>query len=97
MRWRLALTAAVVGFGGVCVGFQNLNALRGCGIPTMECFALRLAAAVLCAAFAAIQVQMPEAVLFFGKIISGKPMAFAALAAVLLAIPGLIRLRSAIS
>lgn len=97
MKWKLALTAAVVGFGGICVGFQNLNALRGCGIPAMEYFALRLAAAVLCAAFAAIQIQMPKAVLFFGKIISGKPMAFAALAAVLLAIPGLIRLRSAIS
>lgn len=97
MRWKLVLTAAVVGFGGVCVGVQNLNALRGCGIPVMEYFALRLAAALLCAAFAAIQVQTPEAVLFFGKIVSGRPLAFAALSAALLAVPGLIRLCGTIS
>ena len=97
MRWKLVLTAVIVGFGGVCVGVQNLNALRGCGISTAEYFALRLAAAALCAAFTAIQLRTPGNVLFFGKIISERPMIFASLVVALMAIPALIRLHGTIS
>ena len=52
---RLALLSAVMGFGGVCVGLQNLAALEGLGVSRRRYFLTRLLAAALSAGFTWLQ------------------------------------------
>ena len=55
---RLCLLGALCGFGGLCIGAQNLSALAGCGVRPRTYFAIRLAAAVLCAVFVGAQTRL---------------------------------------
>ncbi len=47
----LPLLGAVIGFGGICAGCQNLSALRPLGISPQMYFAAKAAQAALCALF----------------------------------------------
>ena len=53
-EWALPLLGAVIGFGGVCAGCQNLAVLRPLGIPAPLYFAAKLIHASLCALFARV-------------------------------------------
>lgn len=91
---RLMLLAAMCGFGGVCMGMQNLSALRGCGMRAADFFALRLLAAWLGTLFAALQLCLPGPA---APARPASPLALSALAAAALAVPVLIRLRKSIN
>lgn len=60
-RTRMLLLAALCGFGGVCVGLQNLAILREAGMKTVQYFAARLLAASLCALLTAAQLHAQQA------------------------------------
>ena len=51
-KWTLPLLGAIIGFGGLCAGFQNLAALKPLGIPAPMYFAAKIIHASLCAVFA---------------------------------------------
>ena len=87
---RLALLSAMCGFGGACVGAQNLAALKGCGLSPAAYFALRAVAAAVSAALTLAQLRLP--VLLSGRA-APPPMPAASLAAVALAVPVLRALR----
>lgn len=86
---KVALLAAMTGFGGVCIGAQNLAALRSCGVSAAAYFALRLAAAALSALFAWLQLRLPAV----AAPVPPAPLPAAALAAAILAAPVVIKLR----
>ena len=91
---KLLLLSAMIGFGGVCIGAQNLAALAGCGVKAGEYFALRLLAAAIGAGLTWAQLRLPP---------NGMPAAVhaplpvSALAVAALAVPVLLRLRLNIS
>lgn len=59
----LTLLGAVIGFGGVCAGVQNLSALKPLGIPPQMYFAAKLIhaslTALLCRALCDLPIRMP--------------------------------------
>ena len=48
-EWLLPLLGAVIGFGGVCAGCQNLSALKPLNIPPGMYFSAKAAQAAICA------------------------------------------------
>lgn len=52
VRWSIFAQGAALGFGGMCIAVQNLDALRGCGVRVADYFAVKLSAAAIfaCAA-----------------------------------------------
>ena len=91
---RLVALSALCGFGGVCVGVQNRAVLKGCGMRSASFWALRLIAAALNAALTAAQLRLlpPKA-----SVPALDPLRTAALAAAILAIPVVVRMRKTIS
>ena len=57
---RMLLLAAVCGFGGACVGLQNLAILRQAGMRPGPYFAIRALAALLCALLTKAQLVLPQ-------------------------------------
>lgn len=87
---RMLLIAALCGFGGGCVGLQNLAVLRDTGLRAGRYFAARLLAAGLCALLTAAQLQLRGA-RFPATDLPALPAS--ALAAALLALPALWTLK----
>lgn len=85
---KLVRLAAVCGFGGVCAILQGLGALRGCGIRAGECFALRLAAGLLCAIWAALLGALGR---IGPPVVRANPLAAAGLCASALVLPVLMK------
>ena len=83
---KLPLLSALCGFGGLCVGLQNLSILGKDGPAPAQYFALRLPAAGLSALFTEAQLRFPMEISLSAEV----PMLpIAALAASLLALTAL--------
>ena len=84
---QLVLLSALIGFGGICIGMQNLSILRDCGIRSIEFYGLRILAAIFSVLIMLAQLHLPwQATLS----IVPNPMALAALVAIFIAIPIII-------
>lgn len=91
------LLAAVCGFGGACVAAQNLDALRGCGIRAGFYVRARLLAAAINAGWMALLIRLAPGGGALLRRVSARPFEAAALAAALLVLPALARMRKSIS
>lgn len=87
---KMLMQGAAIGFGGLCISFQNLDALQPLGIRKGRWFTARCLSAVLFACGCALFMQPyhAKAVISLGQ--PGKVYAFSLLAASIAAIPGLI-------
>ena len=85
---KLTLLSALTGFGGVCIGLQNLAALRDCGIRPREYWAVRAAAAGISAGLMRASLLLER-----GAALRAAPGALpaACLAASMLALPMALR------
>ena len=94
MGEKMILLSILTGFGGVCIGLQNLAALRGCCVTAGEYFSIRGIAVLLSGLMTALQLRIvPSEVVKF----SAKPFEIAALCGVILAIPVLKQMKKSIS
>lgn len=59
LKAPLWASAAVIGFGGVCAGCQNLSALKPVGIPARLYFTVKIMHAALCALYAFAMENVP--------------------------------------
>ena len=91
------LLAAVCGFGGACVAAQNLDALKGCGIRAGYYVRARLLAAAVNAGWMALLTRLAPGGGALLRRASARPFEAAALAAALLVLPALARMRKSIS
>lgn len=89
---RLLIQGAAIGFGGLCIAAQNLDAMRDLGVRAREYFAVRGAAAALIACVSGLLLRSVDSGAE-GFVNGGRSAyAFSLLAAGLLALPGLILL-----
>lgn len=97
-RAKPVLLAAVCGFGGACVAAQNLDALKGCGVRPAPYVGFRLLAAAINAGWMALLTTpgLPGGAAALRRA-GERPFEAAALAAALLALPALARMRKSIS
>lgn len=91
---RLLLLSAMTGFGGACIGAQNLAVLRGLGMKPGIYFALKGLSAVLSVAFMAFQLRLNMDIPITN---SPKVYTCALLCAVIIAIPAIFSLKKSIS
>lgn len=84
---KMLIQGAAIGFGGLCISFQNLDALRTLGLKTSRWLAARCISAVLfaCGSAVLLQTYSGNAVISLGR--PGKVYAFSLLAAFAGAIP----------
>ena len=95
---RLPLLAGMCGFGGACVIAQCLGALRGCGVGAAEYVGLRAAAGAICAGYMALLTRLSAGgATRLALSVRENPFAAAGLAASLLALPALARMKKSIS
>lgn len=88
-KFRTAYVCAAIGFGGLCIGAQNLDVLRAVGVSIKEYLAVRAAAAIIYAGIGLFALRS-EMVFVGGEFnISGK-YSFSLLIAGFLALPGVI-------
>lgn len=90
MPAKLALLSGLTTFGGVCVCAQNLAALAGCGVRAAPFVARRAFAAAMAALLTWAQLRYPPRVFISA---APDPLKVACLAAVLMAIPAIYRLK----
>ena len=88
LRGKMLISGAAIGFGGICVGMQNLDALKPVGAKAKEYFAVRFCAACICACFCAA-ISVTEGSSFASPARSA--YAVSLLTALLIGIPILIR------
>lgn len=87
---KMLLLSTLTGFGGACVCAQNLRSLAGSGIKPAAFLLRRALTAALAAALTAAQLRCEWKI----TVNSGpNPLAMAALCAVLLCLPAILRLR----
>ena len=91
---KISLIAALSGFGGVCIGVQNLRMLRDCGVRPWEFYALRLLAGILSGLMMFAQCRLACCA---APAILPAPFRIAALTAAILAVPAIINLRKSVS
>ena len=87
---RMLLQGAAIGFGGLCIAAQNLDAMRALGVRARDYFAVRGVAAglIACASGLLLRPADSEAEVFANA--GGNAYAFSLLAAGVIALPGLI-------
>lgn len=87
---KMIVQGAAIGFGGLCIGFQNLDVLRSMGVDAKRYFAARGCSAALYAVISALVLHMhaANAVINLGQ--PGKVYACTLLLASAAAIPALI-------
>lgn len=91
---RLLLLSAMMGFGGACIGAQNLAALRGLGLKPGVYFSLKGLSAAISTAFMALQLRLNMDIPITN---SPKVYACALLCAVIIGIPAIFSLKKSIS
>lgn len=97
MDLKLALLAALCGFGGACVAAQNLNVLKGCGIGAAGYVGTRLLGAALSGGYMLLLARLPTLEMgAWSGIAGGNPLTLAALIAAALSVPALIKLKKLI-
>ena len=89
LQGKMLIAGAAIGFGGICVGLQNLDALKPVGAKAKEYFAVRFCAACVCACVCAA-ISAPE--MLKAQPPTTNMYALAMLAALMLAVPILIRI-----
>lgn len=55
---KLIMLSALTGFGGGCIGMQNLMALKDCGLSAVNYFALKVLSAGLAAFYMSLQLRL---------------------------------------
>ena len=87
---KMLIQGVAIGFGGLCLAAQNLDALRGIGVRATEYLAVRGVAAGLLGCVSGIILRAQEAnfAFAFGK--PGLTYAFSLAIAGIFAVPGLI-------
>ena len=87
---KMLIQGVAIGFGGLCIAAQNLDALRGIGVQATECLAVRGVAAGLfgCVSGVILRAQEANFASTFGK--PGLTYAFSLAIAGIFAVPGLI-------
>lgn len=91
---RLLLLSAMTGFGGACIGAQNMAVLKGLGLKTGTYFALKGLSAAVSAAFMALQLRLN---LDIPIINPPKVYVCALLCAVIIGIPAIFSLKKPVS
>lgn len=89
---RMMLQGAAIGFGGLCIAAQNVDALRAIGVRWRDYLGVRAIAAALSACTSGILLKACEAAGEISLGTAGQTYAFSLLMAGLAAVPGLVLL-----
>ena len=84
---RNLLAGAAVGFGGICIAVQNLDALRSLGVTWKDFFSVKLVQAGLCGAFASFILEKNTTEMTGAAATSKFYYALSLLAALILCLP----------
>lgn len=87
---KMLIQGVAVGFGGLCIAAQNLDALRGIGVRPGEYFAVRGVAAGLFGCISGVLLRAQEANYTFAVEKTGLVYAFSLAIACIFAVPGLV-------
>ena len=87
---RMLIQGVAIGFGGLCIAAQNLDALRGIGVRPGEYLAVRGVAAGLFGCISGVLIRAQEANFAFALEKTGLVYAFSLAIACIFAVPGLV-------
>ena len=87
---KMLIQGVAIGFAGLCIAAQNLDALRGIGVRPGEYFAVRGIAAGLLGCISGVILRTQEANFAYAFEKTGLVYAFSLAIACIFAVPGLI-------